>query len=206
MEDRVLLAASTFCFLLGFAHTMFVLGRGRYQPSRFNFAAMACGFAFQTGFLVVRGHALNACPLTNLFEVLIFLSWSMVLLYFVVGDRLPALAPRRLHLAAGVHLSGVRPHRPARQPSRPPGPRDRPALARDPRRHLHRRLRRLRPRLRRGRHVPHPGAPVEDPPLPRPLLPSPAHCRSRRRHQSPHPHRLHPPHPRPAQRLRGPVE
>jgi len=64
---------------------MFVLGRGRYQPSRFNFAAMTGGFAFQTGFLIVRGHALNACPLTNLFEVLIFLSWSMVLLYFVVG-------------------------------------------------------------------------------------------------------------------------
>jgi ABC-type uncharacterized transport system permease subunit len=85
MEDRPLLAVSTFCFLLGFAHTMFVLGRGRYQPSRFNFGAMLGGFAFQTAFLIVRGHALNACPLTNLFEVLIFLSWSMVLLYFVVG-------------------------------------------------------------------------------------------------------------------------
>jgi ABC-type uncharacterized transport system permease subunit len=85
MEDRALLEASTFCFLLGFAYTMFVLGAGRYQPSRWNFAAMAAGFALQTGFLVMRGHALHACPLTNLFEVLIFLSWSMVLLYFVVG-------------------------------------------------------------------------------------------------------------------------
>jgi len=85
MDDRLLLAASTFCFLLGFAYTMFALGTGRYQPSRFNFAAMAGGFAFQSCFLVQRGHALNACPLTNLFEVLIFLSWSMVLLYFVVG-------------------------------------------------------------------------------------------------------------------------
>jgi ABC-type uncharacterized transport system permease subunit len=85
MEDRALLAASTFCFLLGFAYTMFVLGSGRYRPSRFNFATMMGGFAFQTGFLVERGHALNACPLTNLFEVLIFLSWSMVLLYFLVG-------------------------------------------------------------------------------------------------------------------------
>jgi len=85
MHDRALLEASTFCFLLGFAYTMFVLGSGRFQPSRFNFGAMLGGFAFQTAFLVVRGHALNACPLTNLFEVLIFLSWSMVLLYFVVG-------------------------------------------------------------------------------------------------------------------------
>ena len=85
MEDHLLLAASTFCFLLGFAYTMFVLGTGRYHPSRFNFTTMACGFAFQTAFLFERGHILNACPLTNLFEVLIFLSWSMVLLYFVVG-------------------------------------------------------------------------------------------------------------------------
>jgi HemX protein len=85
MEDHLLLAASSFCFLLGFAHTMFALGTGRYQPSRFNFTSMACGFALQTAFLVQRGHALNACPLTNLFEVLIFLSWSIVLLYFVVG-------------------------------------------------------------------------------------------------------------------------
>jgi ABC-type uncharacterized transport system permease subunit len=85
MEDRALLAASTFCFLLGFAYTMFVLGSGRYRPSRFIFGAMIGGFAFQTAFLVERGHALNACPLTNLFEVLIFLTWSMVLIYFVVG-------------------------------------------------------------------------------------------------------------------------
>ena len=85
MEDRALLAASTFCFFLGFAYTMFALGTGKYQPTRFSFATMAGGFIFQTAFLIVRGHALNACPLTNLFEVLIFLSWSMVLLYFVVG-------------------------------------------------------------------------------------------------------------------------
>lgn len=85
MDDRLLLVASTFCFLLGFAYTMFVLGTGRYRPSRFVFGAMALGFAFQSGFLAARGHTLNACPLTNLFEVLIFLSWSMVLLYFVVG-------------------------------------------------------------------------------------------------------------------------
>ena len=64
---------------------MFVLAPGGYQPRGSILRAMACGFAFQTGFLVLRGHALNACPLTNLFEVLIFLSWSMVLLYFVVG-------------------------------------------------------------------------------------------------------------------------
>jgi ABC-type uncharacterized transport system permease subunit len=38
-----------------------------------------------TGFLQVRGQAVGRCPVTNLFEVLVFLSWAVVLLYFVVG-------------------------------------------------------------------------------------------------------------------------
>src|SRR5438067_2507226 len=83
--ERALLVASTFCFLLGFAYTMFALGTGRYRPSRFNFAAILLGFVFQTAFLFLRGDAIGHCPLTNLFEVFIFLSWSMVLLYMMVG-------------------------------------------------------------------------------------------------------------------------
>ncbi len=83
--DRVLLVASTFCFLLGFAYTMFAFGAGRYRPSRFNFGVISLGFAFQTAFLFMRGHEIGSCPLTNLFEVFIFLSWSMVLLYLLIG-------------------------------------------------------------------------------------------------------------------------
>ena len=83
--DRALLVASTFCFLLGFSYTMVALGAGSYRPSRFNFTAIFAGFVFQTAFLYQRGHALGRCPLTNLFEVFIFLSWSMVLLYLVIG-------------------------------------------------------------------------------------------------------------------------
>lgn len=83
--DHALLVASTFCFLLGFAHTMFALGTRRYRPSQFNFSVILLGFVFQTAFLFLRGQKLGCCPLTNLFEVLIFLSWSIVLLYLLVG-------------------------------------------------------------------------------------------------------------------------
>ena len=79
------LVVSTFCFLLGFACTIFALRTRRYQPPRWNFAAIALGFVFQTVWLGQRGHAIGRCPLTNLFEVFIFLSWSMVLLYLLVG-------------------------------------------------------------------------------------------------------------------------
>src|SRR6266480_4227488 len=52
---------------------------------RFNFLAVGLGFIFQTAFLSVRGHALGRCPLTNLFEVFVFLAWSVALMYMLVG-------------------------------------------------------------------------------------------------------------------------
>ena len=84
--DRTPLILSTFCFLLGFAYTMFALGRGRYHPSKWNFLVMLAGFLLQTAFLYERGQALGRCPLTNLFDVLLFLSWSMVLIYLLIGS------------------------------------------------------------------------------------------------------------------------
>jgi ABC-type uncharacterized transport system permease subunit len=83
--DRLPLILSTACFLVGFAYTMFSLGAGRYHPSRLNFSVMLCGFVLQTVFLARRGHELKHCPITNLFDMLVFLSWSMVLLYLFVG-------------------------------------------------------------------------------------------------------------------------
>lgn len=83
--DRLLLAVSTLCFLLGFANALFKLGAGRYQSSRYQFGVMLAGFAFQSAFLYVRGQQIGRCPLTNLFEVLVFLSWSTVLFFVVIG-------------------------------------------------------------------------------------------------------------------------
>ena len=82
--DRLLIA-STFCFLFGFAYTMHALGARVYRPSRANFLAILLGFILQTMWLSQRGQMLGRCPLTNLFEVLIFLSWSMVLFYLAIG-------------------------------------------------------------------------------------------------------------------------
>ena len=83
--ERLFLIGSTVCFLLAFAYTMYALGARVDRPSRWNFTVMLAGFLLQTGFLHARGQVVGRCPLTNLFEVLIFLSWSVVLLYFVIG-------------------------------------------------------------------------------------------------------------------------
>ena len=83
--ERYWLVAASFCFLLSFGHTLFALGSGTFRPARFNLVTMAAGFAFQSAFLYQRGQIVQTCPITNLFEVLVFLSWSIVLIYLLVG-------------------------------------------------------------------------------------------------------------------------
>src|SRR3989449_11040259 len=83
--DRYLLIVSTICFLAAVVHTVIELRGGVFRPMRFNFFAVGLGFIFQTAFLSIRGHALGRCPVTNLFEVLIFLAWSVALIYMLIG-------------------------------------------------------------------------------------------------------------------------
>src|SRR5256885_6305463 len=83
--DRDLLIVSTLCFLAAIVRTIVLLRAGIFKPGRFSFLAIGLGFIFQTAFLSIRGHALGRCPLTNLFEVLIFLAWAIALIYMLIG-------------------------------------------------------------------------------------------------------------------------
>lgn len=83
--DRLLLIAATLCYFAAVARTALSLRAGVFRPGRFSFFAIAAGFILQTAFLSVRGHALGRCPITNLFEVFVFLAWSVALIYMLVG-------------------------------------------------------------------------------------------------------------------------
>jgi HemX protein len=83
--DRQLLIVSTICFLAAVVRTAALLREGKFHASRFNFFIIGLGFILQTAFLSIRGHALGRCPLSNLFEVFVFVAWSVALFYMVVG-------------------------------------------------------------------------------------------------------------------------
>jgi len=75
--ERLALLVATLCYLFGFGHTLFVLGSGRFHPGRFNVLAVALGAAAQGWYLSMRGAAEHSCPIGNLSETLVFLSWSV---------------------------------------------------------------------------------------------------------------------------------
>src|SRR6476469_7425227 len=61
LMERQLLLGSTLCFLVAVAHTLATLREGVFRPRRFNFIAIALGFALESAFLYVRGHAVGRC-------------------------------------------------------------------------------------------------------------------------------------------------
>lgn len=83
--DRLFLILSTLCFLAGFGYAAYALGARRFRDRWLNRSVMALGFVFQSAFLYVRGQEAGRCPITSVFEILVFVSWAIVLLYFLVG-------------------------------------------------------------------------------------------------------------------------
>src|SRR5713101_1876379 len=123
--DRYLLTVSTVCFLAAVVRTIAALRAGVFRPGRFNFLAVGLGFIFQTAFLSIRGHALGRCPITNLFEVFIFLAWSIALIYMLIGPayRLSLMgaftAPLVFIIQTFALLARIDNFHPARLPANP---------------------------------------------------------------------------------------
>ena len=123
--DRQLLIISTVCFLAAVVRTTVLLRAKNFHAGRFNFLAIGLGFIFQTAFLSIRGHALGRCPITNLFEVFIFLAWSIALIYMLVGPayRLSLMgaftAPLVFVIQTFALLAKIDNFHPARLPANP---------------------------------------------------------------------------------------
>lgn len=83
--DIAYLLASTAVFAAVFLTGLVRLRHGGSQGRLGHLIPMAVAFALQTGFLYVRGQYHGRCPITSVLEVLLFLCWAMVLLYFLAG-------------------------------------------------------------------------------------------------------------------------
>lgn len=78
--------AAIFCLLASFGYTLFRLGSGRLRPGKTNLAAMSAAFVFLSWDLWLRGNIVHSCPINSLFDILVFMGWSTILIYLVVGS------------------------------------------------------------------------------------------------------------------------
>lgn len=83
--DDLYLIASTLFFLVGFILAVVALRSGGKQAGGLNIGIAVAGLVFQSLFLYERGELHGRCPITNGAEVLVFISWSIVIMYLVLG-------------------------------------------------------------------------------------------------------------------------
>lgn len=106
LTDRFFLWLGALLYLAGFASGC--AGLFRRSPdggSRVILnALLAGGLIFQVTGLYIRGMAAGGCPLGNPFELVQFVAWSAMVLYFVVG---PAFRVSLLGLFAAGYAAGL---------------------------------------------------------------------------------------------------
>ena len=84
-RELLVLILAALCYLGGFGYAVRSLRHCTYRPGRWTLLIMAIGGLCQTVFLHWRGREIGGCPMTNPFELLTFISWSIVVLYFIIG-------------------------------------------------------------------------------------------------------------------------
>ena len=124
-SDRLWVWLALYGFTLASAYSAYSLVTGKFMAPRLTFGLISAGFVCQTLFLVDRGHQVGRCPITNFFELLVFLGWSMILIYLLIGSsyRLSLLgvitAPFVSVLNIWALLASDRPLRTGHQPVNP---------------------------------------------------------------------------------------
>jgi ABC-type uncharacterized transport system permease subunit len=85
LTDRLWLWIAAALYLGGFLFGTASLIRNKRHSNRLTFFIMAAGFVVQTSGLCIRGRAVGGCPVGNTFEILQFITWSAIALYFIIG-------------------------------------------------------------------------------------------------------------------------
>ncbi|MEC8330328.1 MAG: cytochrome c biogenesis protein CcsA [Verrucomicrobiota bacterium] len=85
LTDRGAFLLSAFIYLIAFLYGSLTLGQNKHYSHKAVFFLITSGFIIQTIGLNLRAISVGGCPLGNFFEIAQFISWSTVLLYYIVG-------------------------------------------------------------------------------------------------------------------------
>ncbi len=105
--DRLFLLLATVAFLVAMVRAIVGIRRGTWKTGGTGqLLTMALGFGLQTGAVFLRGEEVGQCPMKSVSDILVFIAWSVVLLYFLVGSayRVSLLGVFTAPLVAGMHI------------------------------------------------------------------------------------------------------
>ena len=85
MSDRFWLILATFAYGLTCFISLYRAPSRFFKPTPIIFSCFIIALGFHTVFLVQRGNLIKHCPVSTLFEVLVFVAWSLGLAYLIVG-------------------------------------------------------------------------------------------------------------------------
>ena len=85
MTDRYCLWMALLFYVAASVLTVWRVRGGRASLHQINVTLLIAGFVLQLSGLVLRGLNLHRCPLTNPFEVTVFIVWALVLFYLLIG-------------------------------------------------------------------------------------------------------------------------
>ena len=66
-------------------YSVFLWRRGFRKDDRINYILLLTAFLLHTSAMIKRGFSFNRCPVNNLFEALMFIAWTIVAAYLVLG-------------------------------------------------------------------------------------------------------------------------
>ena len=104
--DRTWYTLAVVCYGLATAQGVLLWRRGLRHGEWANYLLHAVGFAAHSAALMGRGFSLKQCPVTNLFEALMFLIWSLCGVYLVVGAVWSRVRFVSVFLAPGLLAAG----------------------------------------------------------------------------------------------------
>ena len=85
LTDRTSFAIAVVLYGVSSLYSVFLWRKGFRQDDRVNYLLLLTGFVFHTVAMAKRGFSFERCPVTNLYEAITFVIWTIVACYLVIG-------------------------------------------------------------------------------------------------------------------------
>lgn len=85
LTDRHFFLIAVTLYGISSLYAIFLLRRGFREDNRINYCLLLGGALFHTYAMFQRGFSLQRCPINNLYEATLFVAWTIVATYLVLG-------------------------------------------------------------------------------------------------------------------------